>query len=160
MAGDMLLLTRKEIKKRGKMGNLFGDLSRSSNVLYYLAKKGLIKIVDKHNERFIKLTNKGQLEALLSKARLKGERKKWDGKWRLIVFDIPEESREKRNHFRWLLKHNGFFKLQASVFISPYPLNREAVDYLKETGLINYIRILKVEEMDNDKDLRKHFSLN
>lgn len=157
--GDMLLLTPREIKKRGMRGSPLGDFSRSSNILYYLARKGLIKIVDKHNQRFVKLTNKGQLEALLAKARLKEKPQKWDGKWRLIIFDIPENSREKRNHFRWLLRHNGFYKLQASVFINPYPLNREAVAYLKETGLMDYIRILKVEEMDSDKGLRKHFGL-
>ncbi len=159
MAGDMLLVTPREMKKRGMRGNPLGDLSRSLDIVYYLSRKGFIKIVDKNNERFLKLTNKGQLEALLAKARLREKPQEWDGKWRLIIFDIPEESRQKRNHFRWLLKHNGFYQLQASVFINPYPLNREAVEYLRETGLMHYIRILKVDEMDEDKDLRKHFGL-
>ena len=75
------------------------------------------------------------------------------------MFDIPEESRELRNRFRLLLKQYGFKMLQASVFISPYPLNREAIAYLKETGLIDYIRILKVEEIDDDRDLKKYFQL-
>ncbi len=45
------------------------------------------------------------------------------------------------------------------MFINPYSLNREAVSYLKESGLMDYIRILKVEEMDNDLDLQKKFKL-
>ena len=49
--------------------------------------------------------------------------------------------------------------MQQSVYVSPYPLNRAAVSYLEETKLIGYIRILKVEEIDNDKDLKKHFGL-
>jgi hypothetical protein len=49
--------------------------------------------------------------------------------------------------------------LQDSVYANPYPLNREAVKYLEETGLSEYIRIIKVEEMDNDRDLKKKFGL-
>jgi phenylacetic acid degradation operon negative regulatory protein len=121
--------------------------------------KGWIKYVDKNNDRFVKLTKKGQLEALLAKARIPAKPGKWDGKWRVIIFDIPEESEEKRDFFRYLLKKNGFIKLQQSVYINPHPLNRDAIVYLKKSGLIGYIRVLKVEEMDNDKDLKKKFGL-
>ena len=131
-----------------------------ANALNFLESKGLIRIFKKTSgEKFIELTYKGQMETLLLKARQNPVRQKWDGKWRLIIFDIPEDARDQRAQFRWLLKKNGFIKLQASVFINPYPLNREAVEYLKQTGLINYIRILKVEEMDNDAALRKQFQL-
>ena len=75
------------------------------------------------------------------------------------MFDIPEENEDKRNFFRWLLKRNNFIELQHSVYINPYPLNRDVISYLKKTGLIEYIRILKVEEMDSDKNLRKKFNL-
>ncbi len=75
------------------------------------------------------------------------------------MFDIPESSKSKRSLLRRLLKKNNFCKLQASVYINPYPLNREAVEYLKETGLIEYIRILKVEELDNDIELLKKYGL-
>ena len=114
---------------------------------------------DKNSKRFIKLTQNGQIEALLAKAKLVQKPKIWDGKWRLIVFDIPESSREKRDLLRMLLKKNNFYKLQASVFISPYPLNREAIQYLRETKLNEFIRILKVEEIDDDRDLKRHFGL-
>ena len=75
------------------------------------------------------------------------------------MFDIPEGSRDKRDKLRRLLQRSKFVKLQASVFISPFVLNREAISYLKRTGLIDYIRILRVDEIDDDKILRKHFSL-
>lgn len=159
MVGDMLFVTPREMKKRGLRGEFFGDFSNFKSAAYYLMKKGWIKLVDKDNERFIRLTKHGQLEALLAKARLPEKPDKWDGKWRLIIFDIPEDSHDKRDFFRHLLKRNNFKKLQASVFVNPYPLNREAVAYLKETGLIKFIRIIKVEELDDDMDLRKHFNL-
>ena len=106
----------------------------------------------------MELTRSGELETLILKACLP-KPASWDGKWRLIIFDIPESSKDKRNQLRWLIKKNGFTKLQASVFINPYPLNREAVAYLKQTGLMAYIRILRVDEIDSDAALKKHFNL-
>lgn len=158
-AADMFLVTPYELRKRLGSGKLLGDGKELYRVMYYLAQKGWIKYVDKNNQRFVKLTKKGELEALLAKARTPTKPKHWDGKWRVIMFDIPEESEEKRNFFRRLLIKNHYIKLQHSVYVNPHPLNREAVNYLNQTKLINYIRILKVEEMDNDKDLRKKFKL-
>lgn len=129
-----------------------------SSALADMKKRGLIKIFEENGKKFVECTKKGQLQALVSKAILPREQK-WDGQWRLIIFDIPESSREKRDELRWLLKKNNFTKLQASVFISPNPLNREAIIFLKKTGLQQFIRILRVAEIDDDKDLKKRFNL-
>lgn len=124
----------------------------------HLRNHGYIKIVYKQDKRFIQITADGQLYILLKKAKIPFVQK-WDGKWRVIIFDIPESSNDQRKLFRKLLRINNFYKLQASVYISPYPLNRDAVAYLKQTGLIAYIHIMRVEELDDDKFLRKHFNL-
>ena len=124
----------------------------------HLANRGLITISKKNNQRFFILTKDGQLEILLKKAKIK-QKQHWDGKWRLIMFDIPEGAKDKREFFRKLLKSNGFFKLQASVYINPHSLNNSAIAYLKETGLMDYIRILRVDKMDHDGVLKKHFNL-
>ena len=141
---------------------LHGSKGRSYNSyktsIYQLKKKGLVEIIKKGDGRFLRLTKKGELEVLLAKAKMPVEGK-WDGKWRLIIFDIPEDAKEIRDQFRGLLKKNNYHKLQGSVYANPYPLNREAVAYLQKTGLMKYIRIMKVEEMDNDKDLKKKFGL-
>lgn len=158
-AADMFLVTPDEFRRRLRQGNITGNSRKAADVAYYLVRHGFIRYVDKNNERFVKLTKKGQLEALLAKARLPGQKQKWDGKWRLIIFDIPEDSKDKRHLFRRLLKINGFKLLQQSVYVSPHPLNREAVKYLQKSGLIGYIRILKVEEMDNDANLKRKFGL-
>lgn len=128
------------------------------NTVYNLRKRGSIQLISKDGKKFLKLTKKGQLEILLAKAILPVAGK-WDGKWRMIIFDIPESAKPHRNRLRWLLKKNNFRKLQASVYVSPNPLNREAIEYLRQSGLSAYIRIIKVEEMDNDEDLKKKFSI-
>jgi len=128
--------------------------------LYNLKAQGLVKEISKNGKRFIELTQKGQMETLFLKAHTNNPvLNKWDGKWRLAIFDIPEDAKDKREKLRRLLKERGFTKLQASVFISPRPLERAAIDYLKHSGLINYIRFARIDEMDDDKDLRKKFKL-
>ncbi len=101
---------------------------------------------------------KRRLGGIIGKSKNK-KMQTWDGKWRVLVFDIPEDSRIARDRFRKLLKQHGFVKLQASVFINPFPLSREAIAYLQQLNLMRFIRIMKVEEMDNDADLRKKFNL-
>lgn len=128
------------------------------STIYQLKRRGAVEVFKKRGKEFLKLTSKGELDALLAKARME-KKQKWDGKWRLIVFDIPEEARKRRDQLRILLKKNHFMKLQASVFIGPYVLNRATIDYLKKSELIKYIRILRVDEIDDDSDLKKRFKL-
>jgi len=46
----------------------------------------------------------------------------WDGNWYIVIFDIPERMRRKRNILRDKLKTLGFRKLQGSVWVSPFNL--------------------------------------
>ena len=147
-----------EYSESWRYEQIYGSRKKMSNTVSYLKKRGLVKLISKNGQKFLQLTEQGQLEMLVQKIGIK-KQKTWDGKWRLFIFDIPEDVREKRDLLRSLLKRNNFIKLQASVFISPYPLNREAIEYLKVTGLTQYIRILKVDEMDDDTGLRKKFNI-
>jgi len=126
--------------------------------LHRFKTRGLVKEFSKNGKKIIRLTSKGQLEILLQKAKLERPGV-WDGHWRMVVFDIPEDNHKDRDRLRGLLKRNDFVMLQASVFISPYPLNREAIEYLKQTGLKDYIRIIRADELDDDSDLKKKFNL-
>jgi len=126
--------------------------------LHSLEKRGLIKIYKDGGQRYIKLTQEGALETLFVKAKITQE-EKWDGKWRMIIFDIPEDARAERNKLRRLLETNGFKQVQKSVYINPYALSRDAVKYLHETGLYKYIRIFRIDDVDDDSGLKKLFSL-
>ncbi|KKS39882.1 MAG: repressor [Candidatus Gottesmanbacteria bacterium GW2011_GWA2_42_16] len=92
-----------------------------------LCKKGIINI-DKFGN--LSLTDTGQ--RLLEKYQIKEKRKdqKPDGKWRVIIFDIKEKQRKKRDYFRAEIAEAGFRKLQGSVWISPYP-NNEFIELLR-----------------------------
>ncbi|PIR72792.1 MAG: hypothetical protein COV26_02060 [Candidatus Nealsonbacteria bacterium CG10_big_fil_rev_8_21_14_0_10_36_23] len=84
---------------------------------------------------------------------------KWDGLWRVIIFDIPECFKQGRDALSVKLKQMGFYPLQKSVFIYPYECKNE-IDFIIEIfDLRQYIRIMLVKETDVDLDLKNKFKL-
>lgn len=85
--------------------------------------------------------------------------KRWDKKWRLVLFDIPEERRNGRDMLRAWLKKLKFHQLQASVFIHPYDCKDE-YDFLVEMyDMRKHVRYAILESIDNEKHLKKIFQL-
>jgi DNA-binding transcriptional regulator PaaX len=136
---------------------LHGKYTSYKTTLNRLMDSGFIQITDDEKQK-LKLTKEGKIQILMAKAFLP-RTGKWDGKWRVIFFDIPETNAAERTELRRLLIKNEFKKLQASVYVSPWPLNREALRYLKQTGLIRFIRFGRLDELDEDGDLKKVFKL-
>lgn len=66
----------------------------------------------------LKLTQEGKRK-LKSILPVFSPQKKWDGNWYLVIFDVPEKLRRKRDILREKLKKLGFGQLQQSVWISP-----------------------------------------
>lgn len=83
--------------------------------------------------------------------------RKWDRLWRVVMFDIPEETRQFRDILRDHLKQIGFRELQHSVFIFPYPCEKELATLIDLYSAEKYVRILTVKTIDNEKSLRKLF---
>jgi len=129
---------------------------------------GHIKIIrDKHDKNSdgenykISLTKKGILESIRCKVDQRKQQQKWDGKWRVIVFDVLEHRRQIRDLLRNRLKWLGFKELQKSVWIFPYEVRKEIEQILEvcHIDIIGDVRFLIVEEMNDDEDLRKDFGL-
>ena len=83
----------------------------------------------------------------------------WDGKWRLIMFDIPHKYRAARDALRHKLRDLDFYALQKSVFITPYPCEDE-IDFI--TAVFNvrqYVLILYVSNFEGEEKLRHHFGI-
>lgn len=129
-----------------------------SEVVHSLEQGQLIR---REGDRFY-ITPKGRRRAqklkLQAPAKLPDE---WDGKWRVVIFDIPEDMRAERNFFRSILKRKGFIKLQNSVFVAPYADFDELDLIRQEYGVAKYANFLIAESADTDDDslLKKKFSL-
>jgi phenylacetic acid degradation operon negative regulatory protein len=74
-------------------------------------------------ERVFRLTEKGWLKALGGRDPARQYQRGWDGKWRMILFDLPESKRGLRNELRRQLKSAQFGGLQKSVWVSPDPVD-------------------------------------
>lgn len=84
----------------------------------------------------------------------------WDGKWRMVMFDVPEQRRRVRDQLRQLLQSAGLMRLHDSVWVHPYPCDELAVlvkAHLKNIrGEIHY----GVGELiESDRYLREQFGL-
>ncbi|MDE2001824.1 MAG: CRISPR-associated endonuclease Cas2 [Patescibacteria group bacterium] len=81
----------------------------------------------------------------------------WDGRWRLVMFDIPKSKKNIRNPFRFHLKKMGFYQYQKSVFVHPFPCKDEIEFLIEMYGIRPHVRQLTVAELDNDLHLKKIF---
>lgn len=131
-----------------------------SQSIGYLRNQELLGISEENGKTVIKLTKNGKRKLLkyqLDSLRIK-KPKKWDRKWRAVIFDIPEKYKLGRECLRAKLKELGFCSLQKSVWVFPYPCEDE-IDFIKELYEITpFVRILTVESIDIDKDLIKYFN--
>jgi len=85
--------------------------------------------------------------------------KKWDKKWRMIIFDIPEKKRKMRMQISYLFKQSGLYRLQDSVWVYPYDCE-DIIGLLKtDFGVGKDVLYLIVDEIENDRRLREEFRL-
>ncbi|MDP1884125.1 MAG: hypothetical protein Q8L10_02050 [Candidatus Moranbacteria bacterium] len=83
--------------------------------------------------------------------------KKWDGKWRIVIFDIPEKDRMFRDILRDHLRELEFLKLQHSVFVSPHPFESQILELASLYSAEKYVRVITALKIDNEDSLKKHF---
>ena len=122
-----------------------------------LAKKGLLKF----NGKYYELTVEG--EKKLRQLELRGYKltkpKKWDKKWRVIIFDIPEKKRKARDQIRSMLVSAGLYRLQDSVWVYPYDCE-DIIGLLKtDIGVGKDLLYMIADEIENDRHLRENFGL-
>jgi DNA-binding transcriptional regulator PaaX len=85
--------------------------------------------------------------------------KKWDRKWRVIIFDIPEKKRRVREAIRPILIESGFVRLQDSVWVYPYDCE-DVIGLLKmDFGMGKDLLYLIVDQIEKDRHLREEFNL-
>ncbi len=149
-----LLKNIKKFKKHSKR--------RLANIFYRLKKEGLIEIKKRGKQFYIGLTEEGKKKAgrfQIDALRIK-RTKKWDRKWRLVIFDISELKKFLRELFRGKLKELGFYQLQKSVWVHAFDCEAE-IELLKEFfGLSeNELKLVVAEKISNDGVLKDFFKI-
>lgn len=133
-----------------------------SNTFYRLQKEGCLNIQRKDHRVCITLTEKGKRRAgwLQIDALKINKPKKWDKKWRLVIFDIAQLKTLMRNAFREKLRELGFYLLQKSVWVCPYEC-RDEIALLRDFFALTKkeICLIVTENIEEDDFLKEVFEI-
>lgn len=136
---------------------------RMQQSLRRLEQKGYVEIIEKKGARFAQLTDRGHqaIEDILFEEYEIPEPAFWDGKWRIVMFDIPEKYRAKRDELRSFLKRIGFERLQQSVWVNPYPCD-DCIELIRAKIMRRKGEIISftAEGLLQDKELRNRFNVS
>lgn len=126
-----------------------------------LADDGDVEVVYRDKEKRYRITPSGKQKlAQLEFKEYKSTRfTKWDGKWRVVCFDIPETDKYIRTLFQTKLSELGFYRLQNSVFVSPYSCKELITLADKAFNLHKHVRVILAETIDNEQHLLNFFKI-
>lgn len=136
--------------------------ARYRTALGRLAALGCVTFEKRDGKSYARITEDGskRLAFELEKNKLDlSKKRRWNGRWRVVIFDVPERRRKTRDRLRILMQQLGFVHLQDSVWVFPYDCE-DFITLLKaELKIGTAVLYMVVEEIENDTHLREHFGL-
>lgn len=124
--------------------------------------KGHIRFITRDGKKYIELTDVGRRTLALEreKARITDvSRKKWDKRYRLVMFDIPQRRKSTRDRVRLLMHECGFLRLQDSVWVFPHDCEELIALAKADLRIGRDIVYAVVESIENDGWIKRHFGL-
>lgn len=109
------------------------------HIVHRLKEKGWVETSRNEGKILVKLSLKGKRQLEMEKMLSNND---WDGKWRVVVFDIPEKYRKVRDVFRRRLKEWGFKHMQKSVWMSKKDISEPLREFVKELGIEKWVSVL------------------
>ena len=147
--------------KLGKGRKRFGEETRSA--LTRLARNGFISFEQRGGKKFARITATGRQALALEEQRAAiriARKKRWDKRYRMVIFDIPERKRSTRASLRRTMRESGFLCIQGSVWIYPYDCE-DLIALLKaDLHIGKDVLYTIVEKIENDGWIKRHFSLS
>jgi len=143
-------------------GNKYKFGYRARTAAGRLAQKGYVRFVERRGMKYVEITDQGRrvLELEQQKKSLIGRiRKRWDGRWRMIIFDIPEKRSNIRKRLRSMMQELGFLRLQDSVWVFPYDCEEVVALVKAELQVGKDVLYVIAEQIENDKPIKRHFNL-
>lgn len=135
------------------------DKEKVREKIYYLAKYGYIESVFEDRQKIYRITRKGnrhlaetEKDNFVSKIP-----DHWDGRWRVVVFDIPEKKKEIRNYFRHKIVEFGFIQAQKSVYVFPYECEQEILGLVERLGIQKNVTLIKAFVLQGEAIFARKF---
>jgi len=150
----------------GSLVKLRGGADRNQK---YKVNRSLAQLIDggfvflekTHRGTFVRLTPRGQKRVDMFHAGDVSIKKpaRWDGKWRVVIYDLKERKRGLRAKLRNTLASFGFIKLQHSVWVYPYDCEDLIMLIKADFKIGKDILYLIAEKVENDLWLKRSFGL-
>ncbi len=120
-----------------------------SKLIYWLKRNNYIKVKNLEGKKAVMLTGGGMDKAIKAacKAEVGKYKRRKDGKWIMIIFDIPKRDERKRNLLRSVLQNFGYKILQKSVWVTPHDMYEKTENMLQYYSLDKYVKIFLIEEL-------------
>lgn len=125
----------------------------------YLKRKGYIRTLVKGKKRYYELTKRGKKKITklsLNNIRIKRPTK-WDKKWRIVIFDVPEKMHRSRDIFRDRLKSLNFIQIQKSVYVFPFECTEEITALSRRLLIEKYVLIMISEIIQGEEKIVDEF---
>ena len=129
-----------------------------------LAKRKYISFKEQNNGTVkIELTHQGRLmvrQYNLENMKLQ-KPKRWDKRWRVLLYDIPTYNKKASDAFREKLKQLRLYQLQKSVWVSPYDCISE-IEFLCgvfDIDINRHVLYFTTPEIPQEQILKKFFKL-
>ncbi len=146
----------------GGTRNKYRFAHQSKSALSRLAQKGYVVFEEKNGTKYARITDLGERKLALEKQKASlqvRQNKRWDKKFRIVIFDIPERRRNVRDQLRHTMFECGFYRLQDSVWLYPYDCEDFIALLKSNLKLGNAVVYLIAESIENDRRVREHFKL-
>ncbi len=142
--------------KLGLFPQAAGDRSVIARARRQMLKKGLLTQKDGKFD----LTQKGRTALAVLNAKYSIQKpSRWDGRWRVLIFDVPEYRKSVRDKIRRTLMHIGFVRLQDSVWAYPHDCEDLVLLLKADFRIGKDVLYMIVDELEGDSKLRKEFGL-
>ena len=130
--------------------------------LNYLDRRGYVKILDRGDDGTrVKITRAGEevTKELDMDSMVLKRADQWDGKWRVIIFDVPVSKSKNRKAFTERIKELGLIMVQKSVWAYPYECYEELMVLRKFYGIAKYVTYFEAVEVEDEIEWRWRFNL-
>ncbi|MSU44835.1 hypothetical protein EXS45_01495 [Candidatus Nomurabacteria bacterium] len=131
---------------------LSGENYAITRSLKGLKDAGLIEEISSPQNEYARLTKLGRKK--MNSLKLDSDttlvNTTWDGFWRIILLDLPEERKSERESLRYLLKKASFVCLKNSAWISPFPFEHLFTNIKKDLNLTTEMMIIVTELVDEE----------
>jgi len=144
-----------------RLGKKSSERKKLQDAFKRLKKSQLVILREENGAFFVELTEKGRrtVQKIQFQDLSPQKSSRWDGVWRIVIFDIPNKKKAAREVFRKKLKEWEFYQLQESVWVCLWPCAKELEILVESYGIESYVNMIEARRIKNDVKLKAHFKL-